>query len=176
MKIAKERNIFPAQTLSAFLVNRAFSLVFYLFPFFSSRHTCVPDSQLEAAAVLGEPVGFGTGGGGHGGHRSGRSLPGNFDRRPQQIDLLPVHVLHVVLHNIETRKVGKLGKILQEQIRKYRNARSNLWICHGIQQQHSIKVSGHCSSPHICTHAAQVRDLIAHSRLVRAQELWRKTN
>lgn len=67
--------------------------------------TCVPNSQLQAAAILGEPVGFGTGGGGHRGHRSGRPLPGNLDCRPQQINLLPVHILHIVLQNIKITNV-----------------------------------------------------------------------
>lgn len=35
-------------------------------------------------------------------------------------------------------------------------------------------VSGHCWNPHISTRAHQLRERIAHSRLVRAQELWRK--
>lgn len=77
--------------------------------------TCVPDSQLQAAAVLGEPVGLGAGGGRHGGHRSGGTLPGNLDRRPQQINLLPVHVLHIVLHNIITWNVRELGNTLEKQ-------------------------------------------------------------
>lgn len=77
--------------------------------------TCVPDSQLQAAAILGEPVGFGTGGGGHGGHRSGRTLPGNLDCRPQQINLLPVHVLHIVLHSIEARNVSKYSAKAQRR-------------------------------------------------------------
>lgn len=72
-------------------------------------HTCVPDSQLQAAAILGEPVGFGAGGGGHGGHRPGGTLPGNLDRRPQQVNLLPVHVLHIVLHNGIIWNVRELG-------------------------------------------------------------------
>lgn len=66
----------------------------------TGRNTCAPDSQLQAAAILGEPVGFGTGGGSHGGHCPGRPLPGNLNRRPQQINLLSVHVLHIVLHNM----------------------------------------------------------------------------
>lgn len=68
-------------------------------------HTCVPNSQLQAAAILGEPVDFGTGGGSHSGHRSGRPLPRNLDCRPQQINLLPVYVLHIVLHNIKITNV-----------------------------------------------------------------------
>lgn len=68
-------------------------------------HTCVPNSQLQAAAILGEPVGFGTGSGSHSDHCSGRPLPGNLDCRPQQINLLPVHVLHIVLNNIKVTNV-----------------------------------------------------------------------
>lgn len=66
-------------------------------------HTCVPNSQLQTAAILGEPVGFGTGSGSHSGHRSGRPLSRNLDCRPQQINLLPVYVLHIVLHHITNK-------------------------------------------------------------------------
>lgn len=59
--------------------------------------TCASDSQLQVAAVLGQPVGFGTSGRRHGGHGSGWSFPRNLDGGPQQINLLAVHVLHVVL-------------------------------------------------------------------------------
>lgn len=59
--------------------------------------TCASDSQLQVAAVLGQPVGFRTGGRSHSGHGSGRSFARNLDRGPQQIDLLAVHILHVVL-------------------------------------------------------------------------------
>lgn len=63
--------------------------------------TCVSYAQLQGAAVLGQPVGFGTSSGGNGGHRSGGSLPGNLDRRPQQVYLFPMHILHVVLQKVE---------------------------------------------------------------------------
>lgn len=63
----------------------------------TGNRTCVSYAQLQGAAVLGQPIGFGTSSGGHGGHRSGGSLPGNLHRCPQQVDLFPVHVLHVVL-------------------------------------------------------------------------------
>lgn len=66
--------------------------------------TCVSNPQLQGAAILGQTVGLGTSGGGHGGHSSGRSLPGNLDCGPKQIDLFAVHVLHVVLQKI---KIGK---------------------------------------------------------------------
>lgn len=59
--------------------------------------TCVSNSQLQGATILGHPVGFGASSGGHCGHRSGRSLARNLNGCPQQIYFLPMHVLHVVL-------------------------------------------------------------------------------
>lgn len=59
--------------------------------------TCVSNSQLQSATILGHPVGFGARSGGHCGHRSGRSLARNLNCCPQQIDFLPMHILHVVL-------------------------------------------------------------------------------
>lgn len=63
----------------------------------AETRTRVAHTELQGAAVLGQPVGFGAGGGSDGGHGSGRTLPRNLDRGPQQIDLFPVYILHVVL-------------------------------------------------------------------------------
>lgn len=39
-----------------------------------------------------------------------------------------------------------------------------LW---GFSSRSFLQVSGHCSTPHISTHAHQLRELITHSRLVK---------
>lgn len=54
-------------------------------------------SELQAAHVLRQAVGFGTRHSGAGGHRSGRPLPWHLHCGPQQVDLLTVDILHVVL-------------------------------------------------------------------------------
>lgn len=56
-------------------------------------------SQLQAAHVLRQAVGFGTGHGGAGGDGARRPLPRHLHRGPQQVDLLTVDVLHVVLRD-----------------------------------------------------------------------------
>lgn len=53
-------------------------------------------SKLQVAHVLGEPVGFGTGGGTCG-DGPGGPLPWNLYCSPKQVDLLPVNILHVIL-------------------------------------------------------------------------------
>lgn len=131
--------------------------------------TCVPNSQLQAAAILGETVGFGTGGGGHGGHRPGRSLPGNLDCRSQQIDLLPVHVLHVVLSHIKARNVRKYSA--RAEARKIHTYVILLWIDCGVRQQKCLDTVRVHRLPHTPISRGQ---LMAHSRLASARELWTK--
>ena len=65
--------------------------------------TCGAQAQLQGAAVLGQPVSLGAGGGGHGGHGPGGPLARDLHRGPQQVNLFAVDVLHVVLMGKETR-------------------------------------------------------------------------
>lgn len=54
-------------------------------------------SELQAAHVLCQSVGVGARHGGASGHGARRPLSRHFHCGPQQIDLLTVHILHVVL-------------------------------------------------------------------------------
>lgn len=56
-------------------------------------------SELQAAHVLRQAVGFGARHGSAGGHGARWPLPRHLHRGPEQVDLLPVDVLHVVLRN-----------------------------------------------------------------------------
>lgn len=56
-------------------------------------------SELQAAHVLRQAVGFGARHGGAGGHGAWWPLPRHLHRGPEQVDLLPMDVLHVVLTN-----------------------------------------------------------------------------
>lgn len=64
--------------------------------------------ELCAAPLLGYAVGFGAGARGRcaaGGRGPRKPLPRDFHRRPQQVNLLPVDILHVVLGRAE----GQVG-------------------------------------------------------------------
>lgn len=54
-------------------------------------------SELQAAHVLRQAVGFGAGDGGAGGHGPRRPFPRHLHCGPQQVDLFAVDILHVVL-------------------------------------------------------------------------------
>lgn len=54
-------------------------------------------SELQAAHVLGQAVGFGARDGGAGGHGPRRPFPRHLHGGPQQVDLFAVDILHVVL-------------------------------------------------------------------------------
>lgn len=56
-------------------------------------------SELQAAHVLRQAVGFGARHGGAGGYGARWPLPRDLHRGPEQVDFLPVDVLHVVLTN-----------------------------------------------------------------------------
>lgn len=84
--------------------------------------TCVSYAQLQSAAVLGQPVGFGTSSGGDGGHCSGRSLPRHLNCCPQQVYLFSVHVLHVVLQEVINKSMTIVSSSLhptQARISRY---------------------------------------------------------
>lgn len=54
-------------------------------------------SELQAAHVLRQAVGFGARDGGAGGHGPRGPFPRHLHRGPQQVDLFAVDILHVVL-------------------------------------------------------------------------------
>lgn len=68
------------------------------------NRTCISYTELKGAAVLSQPVCFGASSWGDGGHCSGWSLSWNLDCGPQQINLFPMHILHVVLNKVKKQK------------------------------------------------------------------------
>lgn len=75
-------------------------------------------SELQAAHVLGQAVGFGAGDGGAGGHSPRGTFPRHLHRGPQQVDLFAVDVLHVVLREDKQQTMSEIMKRQESALKK----------------------------------------------------------
>lgn len=76
-------------------------------------------SELQAAHVLGQAVGFGAGDGGAGGHSPRGTFPRHLHRGPQQVDLFAVDVLHVVLREDKQQTMSEIMKRQESALKRF---------------------------------------------------------